>query len=435
MKKTPMWIRLLQVGIAHACRTSIFRLSHWRTIMFAPSIKGRTMPYFPMCRFGWMLALIFGFSAVGAHAQEARYRYVSLDQIALPTGFTSFFPSAIQESGRVYGTLCDATCGVTEFAYVNDGNLTVLPPVPPGSFSGSVNARGTIGGSILVDPVNFIVRAALFRGDKVELVPPQPGEVFAFVVALNDNDTALVESDDASGKATYVLYRGGTATPINFGPSITDPFFFGICRCINNNVIIAGREGPRFDGARGFRFDPRNGSATILNPFPGDPTETLAWGLAINQGGDVLGYSFTIGTSPYHERIGVWGGNGVFSTYFVENDLSNLLLFNDNNLIVITQVVSSRTSYIVPRPGVRLNLADLVVNLPAGQDLYSITDLNNHGDMIGSSSTGAHFVLQRLNEGDRQAFATPVVNNARRAIPPALAIMRNRLLPSSGQVK
>jgi hypothetical protein len=416
MKKIPMWIRLLQVGIAHACRTSIFQLLRWRTIM---------------------LALAFSLSTVGGHAQEPRYRYVSLDQIALPTGFTSFFPTAINDSGRVYGTICDATCGVTGFAYVKDGNLTVLPPVPSGSFSGPVNARGTIGGSILVDPVNFIVRAALFRGDKVELVPPLPGEQFAAVFALNDNDTALVTSADASGTTTYELYRNGTATPINFGQSITNPFFgfWGTCRCINNGAIIEGIEGPGiFNGARAFRFDTRNANATILDPFPGDPAETLAWGLAINQAGNILGYSFTL-TAPYHERIGVWGPNGVFYTYLIETVSSNRLLFNDNNLIVITEIFGLNVSYIVPRPGVRLNLADLVVNLPAGQDLFFINDLNNHGDMIGSSYAGANFLLQRLDAGDSQSYPTPVVSNARRTLPPVVATMRNRFQQPFGHLK
>jgi hypothetical protein len=149
--------------------------------------------------------------------------------------------------------------------------------------------------------------------------------------------------------------------------------FSGIPRCINNREIIEGIEGPdRFDGARGFRFDAHDGDAAILNPYPGDPTETLAWGQAINERGDVLGYSFTVGVTPYHERIGVWERNGIFDTYFVESDVnSSKLLFNDDNLIVITlqNGPPPHHSYIVPRPGVRLNLADLVVNLPAGQEL------------------------------------------------------------------
>ncbi|WP_157055961.1 hypothetical protein, partial [Candidatus Burkholderia verschuerenii] len=232
-----------------------------------------------------MLAIVFGFWVAGAYADDIRYRYVSLDQIPLPSGYTQFFPSGIQNSGRVYGTLCDATCSLTELAYVKDWQLNVLPTVP-GSFGGPVNSNGTIGGSILVDPVNFFFRAALFRGGRTDVVPPQPGEISASVIALNDNDTALVASSDAAGNTTYVLYRNGKATPINFGASIVNPSFsfVGNCRCINNNGTIEGIEGPGlFNAARGFRLDTRNGNSTILDPFPGDPTETLSWGQPINQ--------------------------------------------------------------------------------------------------------------------------------------------------------
>jgi hypothetical protein len=398
------------------------------------------MSYSRIFRFTGALALVLNLWTVAGHADDGhglRYRYVALDQIALPTGFTSFLPSAIRDNGWVYGTLCDSTCSTTQLAYVKDGSLTALGAISPGIFAGPVNKRGTVGVEVLVDPVNFIVRAGLFRGAKVELIPPQPGEVFASVDGLSDHDTAVVGSFDASGNQTNVLYSEGKATPIDFGPSLTNPSpcftFSGISRCINSRELIEGIEGPGiFSGARGFRFDANNGGATILNPYPGDPTETLAWGQAINQRGDVLGYSFTIGVTPYHERIGVWESNGLFDTYFVESDVnSSKLLFNDDNLIVITlQNYGSpppHNSYIVPRPDVRLNLANLVVNLPVGQELSSIADLNNHGDMIGSTSTGANFLLQRLADDDRQAYATPAVSSARHAVPQRVAIMRNRL--------
>ena len=89
----------------------------------------------------------------------------------------------------------------------------------------------------------------------------------------------------------------------------------------------------------------------------------------------------------------------------------------------------------MPRPGVRLSLADQVVNLPVGQDLLLITDLNNHGDMIGRSSMSANFLLERLDAGSPQAFATPVISNAPRALPSAIAVMRNRFLPQLGRLK
>ncbi|MGH6835054.1 MAG: hypothetical protein ACREC9_05785 [Methylocella sp.] len=396
---------------------------------------GNAMLRFNLNLFSFVLMLTVGLWSFAGQADGFHYRYVSLDQFALPPPFTSFFPSAIQDSGRVYGSVCDNSGIVCQIAFYKDGTVTVFQS---SGFAGPVNERGTVGGSVLVDPVNFIVQAALFRGDDVKLIPPQPGEVFASVLALNDRGTALVGSSDASGGTTYVLYSKGNAAPFNFGPTITNPFFgfSGVPRIINNEGIIAGTEANLgiFNGARGFRFDPRTGQAMLLNPFPGDPTETLAWGLGINSRGDVLGYSFVLG-APYHERIGVWDHNGVFQTYFVETISSSRLLFNDDNLIVISQVAGTHASYLVPTPGVRLNLADLVVNLPAGQDLFIIGDMNNHGDMFGFSSPNNNFLLQRVGEAEARSFATPDVKNARHVIRPVIAAMRRRLMPQINELK
>jgi hypothetical protein len=389
-------------------------------------------------RLAVVFALGVGLTGARGYAQEFRYRYVSLDQLTLPSGYTGFFPAAIQNGGHVYGTLCDAACNATALAFFDDGRLTLLPPVPPGSFGGPVNAQGTIGGSV-TDPATGVVHAALFERGRVELVPPQPKEAFAFVLSLNDDNVALVESDDATGLATFVLYYLGKVNVLNFGPTIADPLFIkfnGVGHWINDERIIAGTNATGlYSGARGFRFDPRSGMATLLNPFPGDPTETVAWGQGINNRGDVLGYSFvaTPGTTPYHERIGVWDRNDVFQTYFVETIDSNQLLFNNNNQIVITLVSPASTSYLIPQPGVRLDLATLVDNLPAGQDIRVVTDMDDQGDMIGVSSTANNFLLLRI-DGDEH-FETPVVTEQRRPVPLALAAHQRRLRPQSHELK
>ena len=93
---------------------------------------------------------------------------------------------------------------------------------------------------------------------------PQPGEARSFVFALNDSGTALVRSRGASFfDVTYVLYKHGQTTVLDFGPTVTRPqfrSFISVGRFINNNGIIAGfTPGPTgdiFDGALGFRFDP-----------------------------------------------------------------------------------------------------------------------------------------------------------------------------------
>jgi hypothetical protein len=199
-----------------------------------------------------------------------------------------------------------------------------------------------------------------------------------------------------------VLYENGRSTPLDFGPTVTSADFLHI----NNQGIIAGTTAvlsPSFS-YRGFRFDPRTGETTLLNPLP---TEPHAWSVGINNRGDVLGWSFVFGGL---ERIGVWDPSGKFKTYFVEGTpefptVSNNLVFNDNNLIVISRVSSPaseqyKNSYLVPEPGVRLNLADLVENLPSGRNLSIIQDVDDHGDMIGIDIFGGIFLLERTGASE-----------------------------------
>jgi hypothetical protein len=389
-----------------------------------------------MLRFhsSWALVLIFGLLVVAAQAEEFRYHYVSLDN-AVPSPSNQFFdPIAINNSGRVYGNLYgygDTNCGITIAVYA-DGALTPLQP----GITYAVNNKGTIGGSVFIDPINCIEQAALFHGNSVELIPPQPGEYTSSVIALNDPGTAVVLSRGANG-VTYVLYSKGQTTPLDFGPTVTNPSVSGI----NNQGLISGTEGISvIDGAHGFRFDPRTGNVALFDPVSPD---TIAWGVGINNRGNVLGYSFVIYPTPYHERIGVWDRYGHFKTYIYETINSSILLFNDSNQIVITFISSgaaSGLSYLVPKPGVRLNLADLVENLPLGGNLSNIIGINNNGDMIGLGSGGS-FLLARIGAdgaasstlADTALASSLSKGNGRQAIPPtvaaARATMRRYMLP------
>lgn len=355
------------------------------------------------------LALILGLTAAppasatpgqaGSKGEEFHYRYVSLASACpVPDPSLSFFdPIAIVNSGRIYGNLStcnDVTC-LTQVAFCAHGTLTALQP----GAARAANKEGTIGGSVLIDPDNFIEQAALFRGDRVELIPPQPGEFTSFVTALNDSGMALVTSYDATSfQPTFLLYKNGQLTPLDFLSNFTH--FLKI----NNQGIISGTD---LAAGRGFRFDTHTGKTTQLNP---QPTETYAWALDINKRGDVLGYSFKYGIMGigYIERIGVWNRKGEFKTYVVEGSNSSRLVFTDDNLIVITDVRSppadAGNSYLVPKPGVRLNLADLVGNLPAQQIPSNIIDINNHGDMIGYSQRNFTimdvFLLERIGASE-----------------------------------
>jgi len=91
----------------------------------------------------------------------------------------------------------------------------------------------------------------------------------------------------------------------------------------------------------------------------------------------------------------------------------------------------------VPKPGVRLNLADLVENLPLGQSLGAIFDINNHGDMIGTGGffSGGNFLLERIDATGPQSFATPdgttqsPAEGRGHGVPPAVAAALLRHLP------
>lgn len=221
--------------------------------------------------FRWVFMITFGLWAILSHGEEFRYRYVSFTDKA-PPGYDFFLPSGINDSGLVSGTAIkcnDALCFdfTAAVAIYKNGAVTVLQT---GS-AGPINAGGTIGGSVVVSPdPNFMEQAALFRKNKVELIPPQTGEFLAFVIALNDSGTALVYSIDDSFNEAFVLYKKGQANVINFGPTITNPRLSFNGGVINNQGVIAGTTGDPFIDDRAFRFSPRNGKVVLLDPMSPD---------------------------------------------------------------------------------------------------------------------------------------------------------------------
>lgn len=344
-------------------------------------------------RFGWMLLLILGLWSVAAHAEPFRhdnyrhneklqYRYVSLQEF-LPPGYDRFRPVAIDDRGRVYGTVRDINF-VSHIGVYADGVVTVFQP----GYASVANEKGTVGGFVLNNPETFETQAALFHGDQLERILFRDGEIGSEVVALNDRGAALVLSY-SEDSVFYSLYRKGQSRLLNLDPDISRP-------TINNKGIIAGTTYVPSVGIRGIRFDTDTGVTTLLNPLP---TDEYAYARGVNNRGEVLGYSF----SSSVERIGVWDRKGIFKTYFVEGipeipTISDFLLFNDKNLIVITDILrpadEKGNSYLIPKPGVRLNLADLVEPPLLDKKLDSIRDINNHGSMIGIGTD--RFLLERI---------------------------------------
>lgn len=199
-------------------------------------------------------------------AGSFRYHYVSLDE-ALPPGFLFFDPIALTNDDRVYVTVwaCDVNC-VPSVAVYQNGKMSVINP----GITYAANNGGTIGGSVVTDIDNFIDT----QGRPVELIPRLPGEYTSHVGRIADSGIALVESIDSTTFAsTFYLYKHGAVTPFNLGTG--QKLFLAI----NNRGSIGGTTtqlGP--NNGRAFRFDPRSGVLTLLNPLPSEPE---SWGQAI----------------------------------------------------------------------------------------------------------------------------------------------------------
>jgi hypothetical protein len=246
----------------------------------------------------------------------------------------------------------------------------------------SVNAAGTVGGSVLIDPDNFIEQAALFTGTQAELITPLAGEYTSHVMRVASDGIALVQSLDAGYVPTYYLYENGQKTILSFGAGDVYHLDLAAKGLVSGTIVTATSQ-------RAFRYSAKTGT-TILNPLPSEPS---SWGQAINNSGAVLGYSFVDGAL---ERIGSWDPAGNFHALFVEGTpqiptVSNRLLWNTQGLVVITNTsASDLNSYIVPRPGLRQNLADITDGgLPAWT---SIADVNDQGDLLGSGGSAYYNV-------------------------------------------
>jgi hypothetical protein len=305
----------------------------------------------------------------------------------------SFFDVAgIAADGRVFGTAVscdDVVCPHDQVAVSRDGRTTLLR----GGFAVTVNDLGLVGGGVFADPAaeaQGVTQAALFLRDRVRVVPRLPGEVSSLVLGVTNLGTALIGSSSETGVAYYLYDARGRVTPLDLGPDQI------LTISVNDASIVVGTIIPRGAPARAFRYNPATRALTKFDPVEGDPE---SWGMAINLRGDVLGYSFVSGG---RERIGVWRGR-TFQPYFVEGTpefptISNRLLWNRRDLIVIT-ATNDGNSYLVPRPGVRLRLADLVDGpLPP---VTQIVSLNDRGDLVGFGGArpgviDSQFLLERV---------------------------------------
>ena len=339
-------------------------------------------------------------TAVTAHADSnaIQYRYIPLDQATVPAPFVAntFSPVAIY-GDTVTGTLYDDSYNPV-VAVWHKGAITI----GPAGYADVANSLGLIGGS----PPSPSTQAALFFGNTTIAIPPRPGQDAASVVGLSLGGLALVDSDNYSSGTTFAYYFAGQQTVIDFG--VPNPLPINSTFMNDFGFIAVEEYTASLYPQSGYRYSPITEKSTPLPPYAGDPL-VLVQGINIRN--EVLGYSFTSNGPDYYERVGVWNAAGVFETYYYETISTNMLVFNDLNQIVITNPNPAfffgpynGTSYLVPEPGTRLDLANLVVNLPAGLYLDSIVAIDNKGNMTGYAEDDNYnvypFWLKPLADGD-----------------------------------
>jgi hypothetical protein len=153
---------------------------------------------------------------------------------------------------------------------------------------------------------------------------------------------------------------------------------------------------PDVSAFRAIRFRPPYGAPTSLEPLAPD-TDSTSFGISDS---GYIGGIVSSPSEPTVARYGVWDPKGKFTTYFQGENYQALI--NDQNLIVLTaNFDSDHDSYIVPRPGARMNLEDLLDN-PGDLEapLAQVLAINRRGDMVGyglcGESSCPKFLLKRV---------------------------------------
>ena len=314
-------------------------------------------------------------SELEAGLSGGKLAYQQIDISAGPEGYDFFGATGLSDRGEVFGLAprcTEVTCDFDLFKLDRELEFSL---VAPGFLPAEVNGQGDVGGCVITDLELFTTQAAIVHANgSIEVLPALPGEVSSCIQQLSDNETAVVSSFDAGYVETLYVVRNGHTFPFTVeGAQIRD---------VNDQGVVAGIVST-VDGDRAFRFDARAQTTEILAPVPPDPN---SWGLALNRRSEVLGYSFIFSET---ERIGKWNRDGEFETYFVEGTpefptVSNELIWNEAGLIVVSLTTDANT-YLIPKPGVRVNLQDLVVDGAVVPPALVAFDINERGDFVAAS--------------------------------------------------
>jgi hypothetical protein len=318
------------------------------------------------------------------NAKQLRYKQV--DITVGPANLDGWFPRGLSAEGDVIGQGFDCNddftvCSQHVLKRRGNGQFTVLAH---NFVIDDVNSRGDAGGCTF-DPVTFLGQAGIVRvNGTLELIPPLPGEMSSCVSKVSDSGVAFVTSTDPNFVNSVYVFDHGAVRPF--------PVLNVTVEDINDKAQIAGIKG-EFPGNRAYRFDARTQTTTILEPVAPDP---LSWGFGINRQGEVLGFSFDFDGI---QRTGKWNRKNAFETSLIGGvpafpTISNSVTWNEQGLIVLSNT-SDENTYLVPSPGVRLNLADLVKNGPAPSPLQVIA-VNDRADLVAASlADGSAFLFRR----------------------------------------
>jgi hypothetical protein len=312
-----------------------------------------------------------------------------VDITAGPENVDGWFPRGLSAQGEAIGQAFDCNedftvCSQSVLKRESDGRFTVLAE---NFFANDVNSRGDAGGCTF-DPVTFLGQAGIVRvNGALELIPPLPGEMSSCVSKLSDSGVAFVTSTDPNFVASVYVFDHGKIRPF--------PVLNVTVEDINDRAQVAGTQGDPPDN-RAYRFDARTQTTTILQPVPPDP---VSFGLAINRQGEVLGFSFDF--DGIVQRTGKWNRRNEFETSLIGGSgnpafptIINSVTWNEQGLIVAS-ATSDGNTYLIPSPGVRLNLADLVKNGPAPSPLQVLA-VNDHADLVAASlADGSAFLFLR----------------------------------------
>jgi hypothetical protein len=285
---------------------------------------------------------------------------------------------------------CPDDCEYDLLKFDLDGNTTLLAR---DFLPRCMNERGDVGGGVMVrEPDGELMpHAAIVHADgQLEVLPPPPDEFNSSVDRISDGGTVLVagnRSDPTPQALTWFwnVLMDGETFPIALDRHGSDQIIG-----INDRGELAGTSNVTGGGPlTAFRYDARSNTKTSLGVTMCDPATRSS---AINQRGDILGQFYP---DFRHVEIGTWNEANQFTVQsapvnaFGANTITNQLVWNEAGLIIFSWTDDGHT-YLIPRPGERLDLASLVGGCTLPPNLI-VDSVNEHGDFLAWSSRNNTF--------------------------------------------